>query len=252
MEIKTFVTIAVGGGKMICSPIVCFCETHEHAHSLATAKMALMPDPPPRDTVLHTFDTETDMLYANAPPEMKEQDERGADGDSPADGFPACHCPANSNCVHAHFPTGTCRYTEDAGSQCDACQAKPCADFGGGQVPGIPEEGRVYGPDELLFAIGPYDHCDQIPDLKFVVYFTIADDFEKTGHQTDDMGGHNIDGDALRAAGLCDAELMESVFEVNPLKGDTREALAMRLLDAGFGFRQAFQDFMDGCREGDR
>ncbi len=258
MEQKSFIVFVTAGGKPIVNPMICFCDTHEEAQDLATTDLATKFTSIPMGTLLHIFDTDTEVTYLGEPkkPEPEQEQQEEQQGPTP------CSCPrmdtggcrffVNGNCIfHEGPPELDDEERELIGAEYVTVPGKPCADPAFGAGTGIPEEGRVYKPEELLFAIGPYDHQDLIPDMKFVVYLTVADDFAITGYQTDDLGGHNVDNAALRAAGVNDAELMESVFEVLPLEGDTREALASRLIDAGFGYRQAFQDFMDKHIEGD-
>jgi hypothetical protein len=245
MEQKSFIVFVTAGGKPVVNPMICFCETHDEAQDLATTDLATKFSSIPMGTLLHIFDTDTEVTYLGEPRKPEPEEPESEDNDQTNDDVAgACKCPHGDHCQFSTVP-GKCGYGADDTGE------KLCAEpvFGAGT--GIPEEGRVYKPEELLFAIGPYDHQDLIPDMKFVVYLTVADDFAITGYQTDDLGGHNVDNDALRAAGVNDAELMESVFEVLPLEGDTREALAGRLIDAGFGYRQSFQDFMDRCIDGD-
>ena len=245
MENKSFIVFVTAGGKPIVNPMICFCDTADEAQDLATTDLVKKMQSLPMGTLLHIFDTDTEVTYLGEPKNQPEPEpEREDQDDSPNE----CRCPNGDKCRFSTAP-GTCGYNQITEDQSDDGAGKLCADPVEEPDENYPVEGRVYGPEELLFAIGPYDHIDLIPDMKFVVYLTLADGFEKTGYQTDDLGGHNVDNAALRAAGLCEAELMESVFEVNPKEGDTREALASRLIDAGFGYRQAFQDFMDRCRE---
>lgn len=240
MEQKSFIVFVTAGGKPVTNPYVCMCDTSEEAQDLVTTDLASKFTSIPMGTMLHIFDTDSEVTYLGEPKKHEEEPE----DETAEDETNRCSCPNGDKCRYSTAP-GACGY----GRGVDDTGGKLCADSAEAPDLNYPEEGRVYGPEELLFAIGPYDHIDLIPDMKFVVYLTLADGFEKTGYQTDDLGGHNVDNAALRAAGLCEAELMESVFEVNPKEGDTREALASRLIDAGFGYRQAFQDFMDRCGE---
>lgn len=248
MQKKTFITIAVSGGKILCNPFACFCETHDDAHEAVSEKLGEMfGQKLPSDTTLTSFDVDQHVIYVGElPPEMKEETENEDGGCKNCRGDDApemCQCPRFSERCDMRDPhTNECKLAE---VQEHGAAPKLCADPAHDRGENYPEEGRVYKAEELLFAIGPYGHMDQIPGMKFVVHLTIAKDFEMTGYQTDDLGGHNVDNEALRAAGLNDAELMESVFEVVPYEHDTREELAMRLLDAGFGYRQSFQDFID-------
>lgn len=66
--------------------------------------------------------------------------------------------------------------------------------------------------------------------------------FETEGYQSDNLGGHNIDAKALSAAGLCDTELLESIFEVEI--GNTKEEIHNNLLKVGFQFSPEFDKFI--------
>ena len=250
MEQKSFIVFVTAGGKPIVNPMVCLCETHDEARDLAITDLATKLPSLPMGTLLHIFDTDSEVTYLGEPKEPEQDEESESESPEELAGAKPCECPTGGTCPMRDAATGACKFeteSQDVGCQCSGCAGEPCAEPVEDLGPGFPEEGRVYEPHELLFAIGPYDHPDLIPGMKFVVYLTIAEDFEKTGEQTDDLGGHNVDNDALRAAGVCECEAMESVFEVNPRKGDTREALVERMIEAGFGYRQSFQDFIDSC-----
>lgn len=109
------------------------------------------------------------------------------------------------------------------------------------------DEDRVYQAGELCFSI----YVAPDTDLDFAteegctcVYFSVLEDFKNSGYCNDNLGGHNIDNEALRAAGLETCELAESVFE---LAGAFSEAtLFNNLIHAGFIFDKEFDDFMKG------
>lgn len=244
-----FIILATAGGELICSPMVCFAESHEEAQALAAGELAGMFKDLPGGTILHSFDTDCDVKYIGEPPKEEQPD---APEESEAGG--SCDCPMGIECDQYNIETGGCGLVEallpDAAGPAKQCAgpSKAARNDGDG-------EGRVYRPGELLFAIGPYDHPGQeeVPEderVRFTLHLTTRECWEKEGCQSDDLGGYNVDGAALDAAGICRSEIMESVFEVNPVEGDTRQAVAARLIEAGFGYVQAFQFFIDKCRKG--
>ncbi len=93
----------------------------------------------------------------------------------------------------------------------------------------------IYKPEELYFAIylGEYTEVHVIHKSWMEMVNQIPDG--------DNLGGHNVDNDALLAAGLNTNELMECVF--TPIdEAATFEEIKARAIAAGFIFNQEFQD----------
>ena len=257
MERKTFIVIAMSGGKMLCNPFACFCETHDEAHLHVGEflnqnygkKMGEHGKPLPEDTKLTSFDVDEHVIYVgDLPPELKESIEKEERGEDEPESAPdRCGCPKfGERCGMRDPLTNECRLTE---CQLDGSAPKLCAEPAEYRGPNSDPEGRVYRPEEVLFAVSPYEHADFV-DVDFIVTLTLKSDWQERlarGEKFiyDYLGGHNVDNDALVSAGVNPAELMESIFEVNQVVGDNRDSVIVRMIDAGFGYLQSFQDWID-------
>ena len=102
-------------------------------------------------------------------------------------------------------------------------------------------EHHIYSPNELYFSVDD-SGLEDFSGVKYVVYFTTIDCFEKEKCQSDNLGGHNIDNKSLLLSGLCDVELMESIFEVD--YGNSIEEVTKNLLNNGFKFSSEFDKFI--------
>jgi len=91
------------------------------------------------------------------------------------------------------------------------------------------EEEKIYQPHELYFSIykDPEEDSSDYWAVGWTVCFTTIEWFNEEHCQSDDLGGHNVNNEALIKAGLCDTELLESVFEVEI--GDTKEEIHQNL-----------------------
>lgn len=93
---------------------------------------------------------------------------------------------------------------------------------------------KTYQAGELYFAVVYHDDS-------FCVHFrTIHPAFDD-----DNLGGHNIDNNALRAAGLNTCENEENVFAV--LEDDTKENIIKRVEAAGFIYSAELQEAIKSC-----
>lgn len=97
----------------------------------------------------------------------------------------------------------------------------------------------MYRPEELFFAVNYQDDS-------FCVHFlhrTWLNNEPNPIPDGDNLGKHNVDNNALRAAGLNIYENMENVFAV--IEGDNREDIITRVEAAGFIYSQELQDQID-------
>lgn len=100
------------------------------------------------------------------------------------------------------------------------------------------DEDRIYQADELCFSLyRDFDNANGI-----LVQFSELKYFKENGYCSDNLGGHNIDNEALKEAGVCDGELMESVFEI--IKPISLDETHNNLIKAGFIFDKDFDKFI--------
>ncbi len=101
------------------------------------------------------------------------------------------------------------------------------------------DEEYIYKPEELLFHISlPIEE----EDIEALVLITPIKDWEENGYLSDEIGGHNISPDVLTICGVCEAELMESTFEI--LEGFTIAEVRANLLINGFKESNSFSKFL--------
>lgn len=248
MDKKTFIVIALAGGKPIIAPAIIMADDHDEAINLMGIDIAAKLPSLPFGTVIHCFDIDTEVTYLGMPnPEQKPPEE---ECDEEREPDITCTCPNRLGCEY--LVNGDCRLKADElpGSEFNTAHGKLCADLSERVNPELDDGDVLYKAGDLLFAIGPYAEAGdemRAEGYKFVVNFTTKECWAKNKCQSYDLGGHNIDQAALQKAGIAEAELMESIFEVLPYPDDTVEKLAGRLIDAGFGYLQEFQKFIDNC-----
>ena len=228
---RTFIVLAVCGNKLVVNPVVVLAEDNVDAVHQAAFAITERVDPLPARTEITCYDSETDVIYVGKP---TEEEAKGHDEKMREEDGAKCRCAFPEDCAYL------------INGECEKLGAKPCAESL--EMDGTYSAGgdRLYEPGELLFAITPYDN-EMMPEvkLKFVVYLTTKECWENEHGQSDDLGGHNVSAEALAKAGICQDELQESIFEVNYLEDDTELALAERMIEAGFGYAQAFQNFIN-------
>ena len=233
---RTYLVIAMCANRLACKPMVILADDEKDALAQATNYVQENLDKFPPMTRIECYDTETEVTYIGKPTdeEMRERDEKHREEKNEEDRM-RCTCANNVDCPYLVN-----------GGECEKLGAKPCTDSPDDGGLDSADEDRMYEPGELLFAITPNDPTlEEETGVKFIIYMTTTECWETMHAQSDDLGGHNVSVAALEAAGLCDAELMESIFEMLPLDGDTEEAAVSRMLDAGFGYSQAFQKFIN-------
>ena len=99
---------------------------------------------------------------------------------------------------------------------------------------------KVYKPSELYFSIWKND------DEELSVSLTVGSYFEKNKYQSDNLGFHNVDTEALTRAGVCPHERSESEFELENFDLEiSEEELKQKLLNEGFIFNEEFDNFMN-------
>ena len=59
-----FIVIALSGDKFVCPPMMIMADEHVIAINIAGASLAERLDAIPENTVLHSFNTDTDVTYA--------------------------------------------------------------------------------------------------------------------------------------------------------------------------------------------
>ena len=222
---KNFIVLAMADGQMLANPMMVIAESHDDAHEQALTDLAKKLAALPEGAVLHSFDLDTDVTMLGEPP-AAENPEPEADN-AEKDGA-KCVCPADGECRHRDC-IGRCGLLTG--------QSEPVSDdFNHTEAHNEPE---AYRPGELLFAVVLDDQCG------LTVCLTTKECWEKDRCQSDDLGGHNVDNAALHAAGLCEAELMESVFECLPGLHRNINCVKIKMIEAGFDYLQEFQDFID-------
>ena len=238
---KTFVVIGLSYGDFVGKPMMVAAESSDEALMLAMGSLAESLQMVPVGMMLHCFDTETDFVYVGSidqEPDEENKEEESKQQDT------FCTCPADSSLECDHKCGWECELKRNAGAP------EPCTDPGDPRDPEYPSDERVFEPEELLFAVMPYDLPGEIcaelraKGLKFTVEFVTKEWFDHYKGTCDFLGGHNISVAALNAAGICEAEMMESIFEVLPCEDDDEHKLMIRMLDAGFGYLQEFQDLV--------
>lgn len=268
MATKSFLVLAMLGDKFVGAPMLIAAKDREASLRMGAEDLASRIDNIDHGTMLHSFAIDSDVIYiGRLDPEEKPEDQQG-EGSEQQDAM--CACPNAEGCRFV-LENGMCdkklcsddsqevvkkqsRSSKGAVEQPPMRAAKPCTDPGERDDLTVARQEYVYGPRELLFAIGPYakegGRMIKAPGIEFVVYFTTKECWDTNRCQSDDLGGHNISEDALRAAGIHTAELMEGVFEVLPRPGDTEQALVGRLIDADFEYSADFQTFITEMSEG--
>lgn len=100
-------------------------------------------------------------------------------------------------------------------------------------------EDHIYKPEELLFALMTGYEQEGIPDC---VAFTTKKCWSEDHCCSNDLGGHNMPGELLEQCGICEGELMESIFELTG--AFTPKEVKEKLLAAGFTEDLDFTTFM--------
>lgn len=223
MPNKIIIIVGVEDSRLICKPLAAFDVDTEEALSLAAAWIKTNIPKTKNSTRIYAFDAlEGDFEYLNAPEETDEQDEQDEqDENSNEEGaMPSCPAwdPAKKTCAWGRMDTP--------------------ADY----VPDEDDELGMYKPSDLLFAVLPNDIY--VPRVPFTVYLTTVETWEKHGHQDDNIHGYKLDEEVFEKTRLHSEELTESTFEYVCDEDTDITEVYEDLLEAGFGFRQDFQDFI--------
>jgi hypothetical protein len=227
MEKKSYLVLCFYKNQLIEKPYIVLEESEAAAMNLVVRTDLAVKGLLKPDIDLMVFDIENDCIYLGTPNEddLKRLAEDSGNG---------CYCPNGEACDHYMF---------------GGCTFECCG--GGDDAPNDPPEGfddvpeRIYSASELIFAVA---EAGDFAATEFIAFLMLREEWEKYSGEgkldyPTDLGGHNVDNAALEAGGLCVGELMESIFEVH--RGSSKHEIITNMLEAGFGYAQAYQDKVD-------
>jgi len=228
---KLFLVLAFFEGRLISKPFMVLAENVDESLQLAVRDLFKQGVGRP-DIDLMAFDVENDVIHLG---ELDMEDAQNLAEEC------GCECPNGEACDHYMF--GGCTFGKGCG--------------GGEDVEFIhndpPEEidDPIFKPDELIFAVIDADESVKAAGVDYVVVLNTRSHWEKSLAEgkpsMEELGGYNVEDGALTNGGCCYEELTGSYFEALP--GLDRETIFTRMLEAGFGYMQSFQEWIDSQDE---
>lgn len=221
---KSFLILAYYKKQLIEKPYIVLEESEIDALNLVVRADLAVKGLLKPDIQFMAFDIEKDCIYLGSPDEddLKQLAE---------DSGNRCSCPKGEACDHYMF--GCCAFCGDDSRDCEDGEAP-------NYLPEDPGDETIYRPEEIIFAIAK---AGDFAATEFIAFLMLREEWENYSGEVTDLGGYNVDNAALEAGGLCLGELTESIFEVH--RGSSKHEIITNMLEAGFGYVQAYQDKVD-------